>query len=1060
MILTRPELSLLPLRPLQSKQLLQQLLLKVLLLSWWLSLVSATFVDSQPCSSRNLKLKPFITDAALDEENKLLKFFINTQVLSIHPEDNKNRDIIISDVNLTTNRYTTFHIDIDFMGKNFISENKRFCDMVSVKNTTAYQNSPRFASKTIPLDGEDGTDGTDGDEEAEITLVVSSLEEIHESEPTGKDFAGSNSTIQSLFSNSTGTLVSCPLYYNDSIMLYYEADVSEHFHRLGSYQVKFSVISNDNESSTIGCGNSYVTPFQPDAISDLVILGVLTLMSAAAAINIFIVSYSSYQESSNPFLFKASTFCNKKLLEQVDASVIGLIMYLQYVSFLGGLGLAYPGFLQPMIGLVKWCMLLGITAVSHSKEMEIYKEDNVYVTLSSGGLSTLALYGGGLELIDLWPNFMIVLCALCCLIVVARQLFIFVKKVFDRMLRKWLPNQRLIHGNSSTFAFFSKKNLYLILGHVLQLWFYTFGMPFLVITSFMFLAANDINGRHRNFASYWELSKCAFSFTTPYEELMIPLTVFTFGVSSDPSSSSFSSRASSSTLSTVEGASADSMHIITKNDDYSSHNYTSSPFYNSTLEQQYQNERGEKYMSVSTTCLVFGGILFACWIGLLIWFIFHYLIRITKKFRIKSSKNVSKLYTNLKTILIWSLLYYEYKPQRVYFVIFDLCLLFTQLMIIGLLQKLGIVQVFFLLALSMLELFMRYFFKPYYVKVKPWSTKFIFPVAKFLCTALSMAYIRTWQVSETVKTYVAYIQLLIHAFVAIVFIIQLLYLFAKTLVSMFKVKKWKTIDSTQVSMMNGVDEFDRAFEYRPVVPAYKPMDAALMKHETESTNFNDANADAAAAAADDDDDNNYDGYLDDNFYFRGTNIYAKDNDTRSDLESNYSFLQQQKESDSRKLRNDYKVREADQIYHKYFTDDQIDPEIKELWDSRKFYNDSPAPVEELEMKPFTMRMRNRLYGRNNVKCEGTQWKNKYKNKKEVTKKNNDTMTADITTATGFQVSRPKKLVVKTLEEVQVQHGIGRLKDMQGLHDSQDTRRGSNSSSMMMMSEESLLKESF
>ena len=274
---------------------------------------------------------------------------------------------------------------------------------------------------------------------------------------------------------------------------------------------------------------------------------------------------------------------------------------------------------------------------------------------------------------------------------------------------------------------------------------------------------------------------------------------------------------------------------------------------------------------------------------------------------------------------------------------------------------------------------------------------------------------------------------------------------------MFKVKKWKTIDSTQISMMNGVDEFDRAFEYKPIVPVYKPMDAALMKHETESTNFNHVDA---AAAADDAANDDYDGNLDDNFYFRGTNIYAKDNDTRSDLESNYSFLQQQKESDSRKLRNDYKVREADQIYHKYFTDDQIDPEIKELWDSRKFYNDSPAPVEELEMKPFTMRMRNRLYGRNNVKCEGTQWKNKCKNKKEVTKKNNDAITADITTATGFQVSRPRKLVVKTLEEVQAQHGIGRLKDMQGLHDSQDTRRGSNSSSMMMMSEESLLKESF
>lgn len=34
--------------------------------------------------------------------------------------------------------------------------------------------------------------------------------------------ATSNTTVDRIFSNSTGHLVQCPLYYNDSIVLYYE----------------------------------------------------------------------------------------------------------------------------------------------------------------------------------------------------------------------------------------------------------------------------------------------------------------------------------------------------------------------------------------------------------------------------------------------------------------------------------------------------------------------------------------------------------------------------------------------------------------------------------------------------------------------------------------------------------------------------------------------------------------------------------------------------------------------------------------------------------------------
>lgn len=140
----------------------------------------------------------------------------------------------------------------------------------------------------------------------------------------------SNTTIEQIFNNATGALVNCPLYYNDSIVLYYEADIAKHFHRLGSYQIKFMVISNDEDSKIIGCSRTYITPVQPGIFNGIVGYGVLALLIITIVVNLLTMAYSTYQESSNPFLFKASTICNLALLKQVDASLPGIIGYLQY----------------------------------------------------------------------------------------------------------------------------------------------------------------------------------------------------------------------------------------------------------------------------------------------------------------------------------------------------------------------------------------------------------------------------------------------------------------------------------------------------------------------------------------------------------------------------------------------------------------------------------------------------------------------------------------------------------------------------------------------------------
>lgn len=319
---------------------ISSLLLRLtVVLLWVIRFSSSTFVNYKDCNVDvdNLKLRPFIIDAAVDEDEKKLKFFMNSQVANMRRNYSSNyTNIVINDVNYQTNKYTTFHVEINFMGKVIVSENKRFCDMIAVKNTTDFLNGPRFQHTNSSSNDTQTIYMTDPF--SEIGYNNTPISKRH-TLPEGKErvlssnltlLSTSNTTIEQIFNNATGALVSCPLYYNDSIVLYYEADIAKHFHRLGSYQIKFMVISNDEDSKIIGCSRTYITPVQPGILNGIVGYGVLALLIITIVVNLLTMAYSTYQESSNPFLFKASTICNLALLKQVDASLPGIIGYLQY----------------------------------------------------------------------------------------------------------------------------------------------------------------------------------------------------------------------------------------------------------------------------------------------------------------------------------------------------------------------------------------------------------------------------------------------------------------------------------------------------------------------------------------------------------------------------------------------------------------------------------------------------------------------------------------------------------------------------------------------------------
>ncbi|KAI5969535.1 hypothetical protein CANMA_001426 [Candida margitis] len=953
---------------------------------------SSTFVDSQDCRIEEAwsKFRPFITDVAIDKESRKLKFLINSQVINYYG-DNSDTDVAISDYNQTTSSYTNLRIKINYMGRPIIDESRRFCDLVSVKDTTAYREGPRFsnAAKNVT---DIITNGTIPQVRSQNAYSNNSL--IGHFNDT--DLGSSDFTISELFTNVTGDLVQCPLYYNDSIMIYYEADISQHFHRLGSYQVTFVVYDNNEEKDIIGCRKSYITLIQPGFIDDIISVGVLVLLVTTLVVNIFTVTCSSYQESTNPYLFKASTICNAKLLKQGDASLSGIITYLQYALFLGGLNLQYPGFYQPMIGQISWCALIDFILVKdETRGHQAQVDDGVYTTFSTGGLSTLTQYNSRAQVRNNWPNFMADLGMVMCSTIIVRQIIMFSKRFLDKALKSHY-NKSLVK-NPSDFVFLSKKNLYLVVGQVLQIWLSVFGMPFLVLSLFMFLAANGLNGKHHRFASFHDLKVGALSFTTPYNELRIPHRLFSFG-------ESFSAPWGGDILA-LNATNYNSKRTISNAPASGQPNQGTSVLGNFSDNTQFSNgtlHSGHtlRYFTIPNVSLSLASILLGIWIALVLFFIFHYLISFYHRLKIKSSANVSKLYTNLKTILVWSFLYHKYKPQRVIYVIFDFAIVFANSIIIGVLQYSGVAQVTCLMITSAIELFALFTVKPYFVPVAPWSSHFMFPVAKCLCTVLCIPFIASVNASEAVKTYVAYIQLIVHSVVVLLFIMQLIYWLIRTCVSIHKSRIRDRPLFKQASAITSQDEFERQFEYKAVVSPFNQM----ARHSTHESYRN-------TACGCEYNDDGLSSIREEEFLFRGGSIRVANTNgvSNDDIISNditrtssiqSSFVRQLRESELRKLKNDYRVREIDKVYEKYFVNDQIDPEVKELWENRKLANGT-------------------FYG---ASCSSSG--NNYNNKEDKNSSSFGIKFRNIVNKQqpkkmepAFVVSRPRPLIVKTLEEV-------------------------------------------
>lgn len=1085
-----------------------------------LPVVWAAFLNSLPCSkvSRDLFiLKKPLVDVALDKENKLLKFFINTQVYDRY--NASNTFPVLQDVNTTTNRFTTFHATIWFMGQQIVDENKRFCQMVGVKNTTQYYQGPRFYNHTKPnttivlnpygpieisngytmhnkRDGDGsalindtfydnnqdiqndelnsvgsdlfqdqsstvgnvdsdqsmvddysstadeqyqeqntdtydnqnfmtinydplpvstdqannddnynqndtnepqntdtyGDNNNNGIYETNIlllapfgvpeqetvstpvvttppesplpssdgtsaTLVSSYTLNSHTDSTKDFSFASSNDTIAQLFSNDTGDFVGCPLYVNDSIYIYYQVDVSEQIGKIGSFSARFSVISNDEESLILACSRVYITPTINKSLQNGILFGALALLLATGINNFLTVMHSSYQESENPFLFTASTICNRNLLQQLDATVQRIIIYLQFALFTAGLNLNYPGFYQPLLAMLKWTALLGFSFIKGNDYYSSTELDNIYLTYNADGLNSLSYFGSYKTSGTNWWNFIITLVIWISIQICCHAIYFAFKYLKDQNLKEVL-NQNDLKVNV-------KRALCLMAGVALNNFMMFFGYPFLILTIYIFYLTAGNNDQYTTNIN--TLQSDSFSRDTSYDSLFSPTSYIVLDNGSNMTSN------------------------IPVDNEFINQGFNISS--NSTTNITIVG--GESGIEAAPVAVA--GILFTLWIGLSFFFIFKYLIGFDN-WKLTLNKNVYKLYTSVNTILCWAFLYHHYHPEKNYFVIVDLVQMILKLFVISLIQVSGLSQVICLIVLEFVGLAFLVVLKPFFLELTWTTTRWMIPLARILVTILCIPFIDSLNVSEEQRTQVAYTQLVIHAIIAVAFLGQLIYCLIGTVWSIIKHKK-KGINEKledKLTKSASLDEFKTQFEYRPIEALLQPIQPYNITKEANNLIF-DGSSEVESTQKFDESNPDY--------YYRYNSSHTNGKtainmwDNTSIISETESFKKLRENADQRRKQNDYTTREADNIYRKYFLNDNMDEDMKQLWESRKFRR---------EMKSQDLVKVNHNHNLQDKLDKKVPFFKRFSKKQPPMEEK------------GFHVSRPRQLDVKVPETVNTQ----------------------------------------
>ncbi|KAG7898303.1 hypothetical protein KL935_004453 [Ogataea polymorpha] len=302
----------------------------------------------------------------------------------------------IVDVNETTNTYTTLHVRLKYVGDVILDEYLRLCNY----------------SRVLRADG-DVPVSTTTSQESSTSTHHRSLVDHSTDIPQISDMIQKRDVPQ-LLDRSGSFDDSCPIYDGDEVAVDLSLYIGHHS-PFGTYSLDVTVINSDANHTVIGCSLATFSTVQKRSLQNFMVVFTALLLSLILLSNILGCQLSPYIDTQNPFLYKAASICNAPLLNQLSPGYADYLVYIQFIHFMAGLNLEYPGFFQPLMASQRWA---GVMDLLHNHAA--MGVDGVYESLWMGGLKRLLGSGFGKDgLPVIWPSFLItavIYIAIACVI--------------------------------------------------------------------------------------------------------------------------------------------------------------------------------------------------------------------------------------------------------------------------------------------------------------------------------------------------------------------------------------------------------------------------------------------------------------------------------------------------------------------------------------------------------------------------------------------------------------------------------------------------------------------
>ncbi|ODV59117.1 uncharacterized protein ASCRUDRAFT_9538 [Ascoidea rubescens DSM 1968] len=873
-----------------------------------------------------------------------------------------SNDSLITDINYNTNKYTTLHVTIEFMSGEILERYLRFCNLLSLsdqnysyliynnnsnsnfqKKKKNYFSPNNVTTSNLNLYNQITENDEDYDDQYNKN-IKKFFPPFYESQTITPNFTALT------HKNFTFSNV-CPLNSSNRFVINYLEDLSS-FSKIGSYSIRLSTLSNDKTSKILGCSKTIVTPVLPTYITHSITIITIILLLLIIFFNYFTLFLSPYQESSNPFLLLPSTICNESLLIQLAPMFSDLLNYYQFIYFNGALSLDYPGFYQPLLLSLNWCVLSFYNFFTNTYTSDYYKNDNIY--LNSSNFNILL---NPFTINDQWKNFILFLVGLILaffaiyqfLILLLRlfrtkniddytikpkKRFLFFKKTHKKtqsresFMKKHNKRSSINSQNTTQSELFTQeslskfwfKNIYLGLGVGFRMFFIYFASPFLILSLYQFYNYIDVKLNYYDFPRPSHLN--------PPNSLALSLVGF---------------------------------------------------------------------------------IMVILWLFIIIYFNSKYILY-------KKNYYQRKIYSSLRIILIYGLIYNSYKPNKLYFVPFQSLLYFSKSLVIAVIQKSGLAQIVLLALLEILDLFSILIIQPNYAKTGKNKNSILMSIFKIVVLCFNVAFLSQLDISERIKSYIAFTQLVLHALLILITFARAIFCFVKVLSSMRKQRKGilyvgnddqnKDINYTNSDsyisnrISRSIDIEEKALNNTSHQGSVLFRNSSSMLNELYPT-YNGANNSSFFRTP----------HTSTSFYHTtSTPTPLMENTNSSGINSIVNLdplLPQSKHTSydlllapsQRRTDIDYSVREADLYKYKGRVLDP-DPDVKKLWESRD-NNNNDKLTNPLDVKPESS-------SKNKKKYQPKIF-TKMLNRLKISSKK-DQISA--TGTSGFQVMRPHQLVVQ------------------------------------------------